>query len=86
MDIRLIVFGMVVILAGLFLGAKFFVPKEKNKSRLEGQFVEAVSAFIKEPNESNYQACLERAKALPHLKNREESVVKDFLARNKVVL
>lgn len=86
MDIRLIVFGMVTILIALFIGAKFFVPKEKDKSQKEALFVESVSAFLKNPNQENYDICFRRASELPHLKNKGDNLIKDFLSKNKVVI
>ncbi|MCR9204285.1 MAG: hypothetical protein NXH75_06900 [Halobacteriovoraceae bacterium] len=47
MDIRVIVFGMCFVLAGLFIGAKFFVPREKKKSKLEAEEAEKFLASKK---------------------------------------
>lgn len=79
MDIRVIVFGMMAVLALLFIGAKFFVPKEKDKGKKEALFVESVKNFKTSPNKDNYDKCLSSAKELTFLKGKSEDEVKDYL-------
>lgn len=80
MDIRIIAFGMVAVLALLFIGARFFVPREKNNSRLEAAFAQAALQYKASPNEAGFKACFEAAKDLPHLKNKDEQAIKDYLS------
>ena len=62
MDIRYIAFGMIAILALLFIGAKLYIPREKNKTKWEADYALAAQTFFKEPNQQNYEACREALK------------------------
>lgn len=84
MDIRYIVFGMMTVLAFLFIGAKFFIPVEKNKAKNEALFVESVKAFKSTPNQENYNQCLERAKGLSYLKNKKDEDLKAYLEKQGI--
>lgn len=84
MDIRVIVFGMVIVLALLFIGARFFVPKEKDRSRLEAQFAQAALSFKASPNQESFNSCLEAAKNLPYLKNKDESDIRAYLSNQGI--
>jgi hypothetical protein len=79
MDIRIIVFGMMGVLAVLFIGAKFFIPKEKNKGKKEALFAESVMAFKKTPSQETYRRCFEAAKELAFLKDKSKSDIENYL-------
>lgn len=86
MDIRLIVFGMVAVLVALFLGAKFFVPREKEENQREAAYAESVLTFRKFPNKENFFNCLEMAKHLKRFKNYSEEQLKEALRADQVSL
>ncbi len=79
MDFRIIVFGMMAVLALLFIGSKFFIPKEKNKGMTEALFAESVMAFKKTPSKETYEKCVEAAKELSFLKGKDESDIRNYL-------
>ena len=62
MDIRFIAFGMIAILALLFVGAKLYIPREKNKTKWEADYALAAQDFFKEPSQQHYEACKEALK------------------------
>lgn len=86
MDIRVIVFGMCFVLIGLFVAAKFFVPREKEKSLKEAQYAERVFAFRSNPSEETYKECLNFAKSLPRFQNQSEDLIKETLKKDQVFL
>ena len=86
MDIRIIAFGMLFILAALFIGARFFVPREKSNSRLEADFAQAALTFKSNPSEELYKECQEKAKNLPHLKNISDDDLNKYLATQGITL
>ena len=57
MDIRLIVFGMLAVLAVLFIGAKFYIPREQNKAKFEAEYALAVQNFHKSQTLEAYNSC-----------------------------
>lgn len=85
MNIKYIVFGMMAVLLLLFIGAKFFIPHEKNKGQKEAFFAESVKAFKSTPTKDNYEACLNTAKELAFLKNKSEEEVKKFLSSQGII-
>jgi hypothetical protein len=86
MDIRVIVFGMVVVLAFLFIGAKFFVPREKDRSKKEALFVEAIKVFKGRPSKENYDECIETARNLPQYKANSIDEIKKILKGEGITL
>jgi cbb3-type cytochrome oxidase subunit 3 len=86
MDIRFIAFGMLIVLAALFIGARYFIPHEKNRSRAEAKFAKAALNFKSQPSESTYKECVESARCLPHLKNKSEEDLNKYLATQGITL
>jgi len=86
MDIRIIVFGMCFVLISLFLGARFFVPREKKSSLLEGKYAEKILAFQNDPSQKNYDACFEAVKLLPESLGKTEEELKNKLKEDQVFL
>ena len=86
MDIRIIVFGMCFVLIALFIGANYFVPKEKDRSNKEAQFALSMKDFLQAPSQEKYDQCLAAAQELPHLKNKDERTIKSYLEKNGISL
>ena len=86
MDIRIIAFGMLFVLAALFIGARFFVPKEKENSRYEADFAQAAIAFKQNPNKDNFQKCLEASKKLSYLKGKSQDDILQYLSSQGITL
>jgi len=84
MDVRLIVFGMCGVLILLFVGAKFFVPKEKSNSKAEASYAEAVLKFKSNPTKENFQHCFSQAKKLPFLLQANDEDINYWLKKNNV--
>lgn len=69
----------------LFIGAKFFIPHEKNKGQKEAAFAESVKAFKEQPNKDNYLNCLNSAKELAFLKDKPEEEIKSYLSGQGII-
>lgn len=85
MDIRLIVFGMVAVLAVLFIGAKLFIPREKNNTKAEADYVESALRFKSEPSHENYDLVFKAAGKLRNFNNADEMKIQRFLEKQKIL-
>jgi len=81
MDIRLIAFGMVGVLLLLFIGAKFYVPREKSKSKWEGQYALAAQAYYKDASLENFTRCKE---VLSEIFKGNQAKIEARLERDKI--
>jgi len=83
MDIRVIVFGMCIVLVCLFIAANFYIPRAKERSLKEAAFGAQAQIFLKNPTQENYAKCLESAEA--YLRAKKSNLdVKDFLSQEKI--
>lgn len=84
MDIRIIVFGMMVVLAFLFIGAKIFVPREKEQSKREAFFVEAIKLFKENPSKEHYIMCINAAKELKQYQSKSTDEISESLSKQGI--
>lgn len=76
MDIRIIAFGMIAVLALLFIGAKFYIPQERTKTKWEAQYAVAAQNFFKEASQENYVRCREILSQVFHDPEKVEAKLK----------
>jgi len=57
MEIRFIAFGMVIVLILLFIGAHFYIPRAKAKSKAEADYALAALEYFRNSSKKNYILC-----------------------------
>ena len=72
---------MVGVLLLLFIGAKFYVPREKSKSKWEGQYALAAQAYYKDSSLENFNHCKE---ALSDIFKGDQAKIEARLERDKI--
>ena len=82
MSIRVIAFGMVAVLLGLFLLLKLFEKKLKKQSRQEAAYAEIVFTF-KQSEENDIENCIKKVSETLNL-TKEQAVSK--LKQDKIIL